>query len=144
MGFLDFLKSDNSQKEDGNASQSGGQSLAVSVSFTPLRLSALKDNSVQAIIKVRNATTESQLISVDLFAKKGDLIGFDSTCLSKKTEKRLETFAPGESKEFAVKVFGSHQTKPGTYSLVSVAYLHYQTYDKVVSKVQKSFPLRVA
>lgn len=143
MGFFDFLKGENTTQQEENTPV-GQAPLSVSVSFTPIRLSAHKESMVQAVLKVTNNTQEKQLVSLDMFAPKEHMIGFDTTCLSKKTEKKLETMEPRQTKEIAVKIYSSNQTKPGTYSLGIIGYVHYQTYDKVLSNVKKKVSLRVA
>ncbi len=143
MGFLDFLKGENTTQQEENAPV-GQAPLSISVSFTPIRLSAHKESMVQAVLKVTNNTQETQLVSLDVFAPKDHMIGFDTTCLSKKAEKKLETLEPRQTKEVTVKIYSSNQTKAGTYALGIMGYVHYQTYDKVLSTIKKKVALRVA
>jgi uncharacterized membrane protein len=115
----------------------------VSTSFLPLRLSAMKQNSVNLIVKLKNITDDPQLVSVDVSLPKGNLLGFDSTCINKAIEKKVGTMQAGATAEVSIPVFASNQTEAGDYELGLTAYAHYQDYSKVLASVKKRASLRV-
>ena len=115
----------------------------VSTSFLPLRLSAMKANSVNLVIKLINITKDRHLVSVDVSLPKSRLLGFDQTCINKAVEKRLGEIGPGESAEVSIPVWANNQTESGEYEMDVTAYAHYQDYNKVLASVKRKASLRV-
>jgi hypothetical protein len=151
MGFLESLIGD-----DGEEARKGSKvenvyvekkipqvPFRVSTSFLPVRLSAMKANSVNLIVKLRNITDDSHLVSVDVSLPKGKLVGFDATCINKAIEKRVGEVAAGQTKEVAIPIWANNQTEAGDYELELSAYAHYQDYNKVLASVKKRASLRV-
>lgn len=149
MGFLDSLLG--KEKDDASASKDAPEytpkvtaiPFKVSMSFSPLRMTANKSNSVIMLVKVTNLTNDSQMVSVDALLPRGRLIGFDPTCINKHTEKKIGTMTPGETKEVSIPVWGNNQTPSGVCPIGVRVYAHYQTYEKVLSYVKHRTSLRI-
>jgi len=149
MGFLDSLLG--KEKDDAPASKDEPAytpkvtaiPFKVSMSFSPLRLTANKSNSVIMLVKITNLTNDTQMVSADALLPKGRLIGFDPTCINKHIEKKVGDVAPGETKEVSIPVWGNNQTTPGVCPIGVRVYAHYQTYEKVLSYVKHRTSLRV-
>ena len=141
MGFLDFLMG----KEGGEiAAKETGAPFKVSLSFLPLRLSAMKKNSVNLVVKVTNLTNDEKMVSVDALLPPNSLVGFDQMCINKNIEKRLGKLNGRETKEVQVEIWANNQTKSGNYPVEVRAYSHYLNYNKVINYVKKNTMLRVA
>ncbi|MBI5222922.1 hypothetical protein HY990_00715 [Candidatus Micrarchaeota archaeon] len=141
MGFLDSLMGG----DDGPVIKSSAKSsfpLDVSLSFTPLRLCARRASSVELIVRIKNTSGESQLVSFDVSSPRGVMMGFDSACISKTIEKRVGEVKPGMAVEIPVSVWSNNQTKDGSYSLDVSFYCHYLDYDKVILQMRKSTSIR--
>ena len=115
----------------------------ISTSFLPLRMTAMKSNSVNLVVKLKNITDDPHLVSVDVSLPKGILLGFDSTCINKAIEKQVGDVGAGETKEVSIPIWANNQTEAGEYELEVSAYAHYQDYSKVLASVKKRASLRV-
>lgn len=115
---------------------------AVSLSFAPMRLSANRRHSVDLLVKVKNVSPETHLLSVDALLPKDALLGFDEACINKVTEKRVGEVKSGDSVEVPITIWGSNQTKEGNYGVGVTVYSHYMDYDKVLSYTKRSASLR--
>ncbi len=142
MGFLDSLLSGNEGKA-GVPAGSEENPLKLMVSFSPVRLAAMRENRISMLIKLTNLTDQEQMVSVDVLLPKNGLVGFEPTCINKHGEKKLGKVAAGETKEITIPIYGTNQTKPATYPFKVVAYVHYLDYDKVLNQVSKMGELRV-
>lgn len=139
MGFWDSIVG----SEQKPIQEKSGLIFNVSLSFSPLRLSANKRNSVHLLVKVKNLSSEQQLLSVDAFLPKDAMLGFDPAGINKVTEKRSGELKPGESVEVPIEIWANNQTKEGNYPIEVTVYSHYIGYDKVLSYLKKSASLRV-
>lgn len=128
---------------DQNNSPNNGAVFSISTKFLPLRLSANKEDSIDMLIKVKNISNDDQLVSVDIFVPKGELLGFDPTCIKKHHEKRVGNVKAGDSTEFNVTIWSNNQTKEGTYPIELMIYSHYLDYDKVLTSMRKMTSVRV-
>ena len=146
MGILDSFLNESKTDEGVLSDISDSTSIApfsVSMSFTPLRLSAMQANKVDLIVKVTNLMREKKLVSVDVAVPKNTLIGFDRTCLNKSVEKKAGELSPGESAEIAVPIWATNQTKSDEIPIEVTAFAHYQDYNKVLASVRKRTTLRI-
>jgi len=146
MGFFDSILGDDSKNAPAPASGDSGKStnpFNVQLSFSPLRLSASRKNSVQMLVRVKNISDESQLVSVDALLPKNCMLGFDQSCINKATEKRVGDLKAGASIDVPIEIFGANQTKEGNYGLEVTVYAHYIGYEKVIGYIKKNTSLRV-
>ena len=156
MGFLDSLLGDEDNREvrsfakkektgEEMQTQKGlpPVPLSVSSSFFPLRLSAMKSNSVNLIVKVKNIANENQLVSVDALVHNKGMLGFDPTGINKSVEKRVGNVAPGAVIEVAIPLWANNQTPAGDYEVSVQVFSHYQDYNKVFSKIKRATNVRV-
>ncbi len=139
MGFLDSLLG---KVEEPPAAISANP-FSISLSFSALRLSANQKNSVSLLVKVKNVSGKTQLISVDALLPQNCMLGFDQTCINKAIEKRAGELKPGESIEVPVEIWGNNQTKPGNYPVDITVFSHYIGYEKVLGYMKKKTSLRV-
>jgi uncharacterized membrane protein len=140
MGFLDSLIGTQKVSEEVRKSVAP---LRVSINFTPFRLAAMRDGSVNLIVRITNTTKDVQLVSFEVLLPKQEMIGFDPTALNKYIEKKVGEIAPNETKEVAVTIWGTNQTKANNYPVEVTVYSHYLNYDKVINYVKKKAILRV-
>lgn len=144
MGFLDSILGESTKTaQDQGETKVLAKPFKIATSFTPLRLSANKKNSVNLIVKVTNLSNDPQLVSVDVALPKSRLLGFEPTCINKACEKRVGTIQAGETTEVAVPVWGNNQTQQGSYPMEVTVYAHYQDYKKVLNYMKKLASLRV-
>jgi len=141
MGFLDSILGE--EQKPMQAEKKSVNPFNVSLKFTPLRLSAMRRNSVDLQVKVKNTSPETHLVSVDALLPRNAMIGFDEACINKGVEKRAGELKPGESIDVPIRIYGNNQTKEGNYPIEVTIYSHYIGYDKVLSYTKKSTSLRV-
>ena len=141
MGFWDSILGDEKSGEELSENKSTNP-FAVSLAFSPLRLSASQRSSVDLVVRVKNISPETHLLSVDALLPKDALLGFDEACINKATEKRVGELKAGDSIEVPITIWGNNQTKEGRYGVGITVYSHYIGYDKVLSYTKKSAHLR--
>jgi len=145
MGFIDWLSGGEKGKEEAKAVQ--GKILAkpfrISMSFTPLRLSSRKSNSVNLNITLTNVTKDPQLVSVDVMLPKNAYMGFEPSCINKVFEKRLGEIPSGQTVTVAVPIWGGTQTTPDDHEINITAYAHYIGYEKVLTYMTTKTKLRI-
>lgn len=141
MGFWDSIVGSDNKSEVSDEKKSGNP-LNVTVSFSPLRLSAMGKSSVSLSVKVKNVSGSPQLVSVDALLPKEAMLGFDPACINKAAEKRVGEIKPGDSVEASMTIWSSNQTKEGNYPIEVTVYSHYIGFDKVLSYVKKSTSIR--
>ena len=139
MGLLDDLLGGKKENEE----NIGNVPFKVWLSFSPVRLAAMKDNKVNMIVKITNTSGENQLVSIDIILPKKDLIGFEPTCMKKHEEKKIGELKADETKEVVVQIHGTNQTKEGNYQINIAVYSHYMDYSKVLKSIKKSATIRV-
>ncbi len=142
MSFLDSLMKNTDERQD-DFGGSPSNPFKVAMSFSPLRLAAMKDNKVNLVIRITNISGDSQLVSVDVMLPRGQLLGFDPTCINKAMEKKLGQLRPNESTEVMLPIWGNNQTKEGSYPIDVTVFSHYLDYNKVLHSVKKSTMLRI-
>ncbi|MBI5046372.1 hypothetical protein HZC07_01430 [Candidatus Micrarchaeota archaeon] len=143
MGLLDSILG-SEKKETTMATGSSMNPFSVTVSFSPLRLSANKKNTVHMVVKIKNISGENQLVSVDALLPRDCMLGFDQAGINKVVEKKMGDVGAGENIDIPIEVWANNQTKAGSYPIEVRVYAHYIGYDKVVSHIKKSAALRVA
>ncbi len=141
MGFWDSLVGEDEPAEQ-QTSKKSTNPFSVSLKFAPLRLSAMQKNSVDLLVKVKNNSPETHLVSVDALLPRNAMMGFDEACINKGMEKRAGELKSGESVVIPIRVWANNQTRSGTYPIDVTIYSHYIGYDKVLSYVKKSTSLR--
>ena len=105
MGFLDSLLTSKEAGNDEAVNDAGN--IKFVLRFSPLRLAALKDNKVNLVVTLTNDSNQPQLISLDALLPRNQLVGFDTTCISKHTEKKLGELKSGESTEVVLPIFAN-------------------------------------
>ncbi len=145
MGFWDsIIGSDEKPQEQGSSgsSKKSTNPFNVSLKFTPLRLTAMKKNSVDLVVKVKNVSPETHLVSADALLPKNTMVGFDEACINKGAEKRVGELKAGDSIDIPIRIWANNQTKASNYNIDVTVYSHYIGYDKVLSYTKKSISLR--
>ena len=142
MGFLDSLLGGRDSPAP-ETPKSSGDVFAFSVTFSPVRLTAMQGGKINMIVRLTNISNEEQMASVDVLLSRAALIGFEPAAINKHTEKKLGKIQPGASMEVAIPIYSTNQTKAGNYPFKVVAYAHYLDYDKVMSQKDKKGEIRV-
>ncbi len=142
MGFWISIRGGEKSDDEEPTDKKSLNPFAVSLSFAPMRLSANKRHSVDLMVKVKNVSPETHLLSVDALLPKDAMLGFDEACINKATEKRMGEIKSGDSVEVPITIWGNNQTKEGNYGVGVTVYSHYIDYDKVLSYTKKSASLR--
>jgi len=142
MGFWDSILGSDQQTEDKPQGKPTSNPFAVSVSFSPLRLSANNQSSVNLLVKIKNVSNSPQLVSVDALLPRNAMVGFDPACINKAAEKRMGEMKPGDTIEAHIQIWSNSQTKEGNYPIEVTVFSHYIGYEKVLSYIKKSTSLR--
>lgn len=150
MGLLDDILGPEKKayKEKGTATlppnlRETQSPISMSIRFLPLRLAAKKDNRIDMIVKITNESAEKQLLSFEASLPQKEMLGFESTVIHKQAEKKLGMIEAKASTEFSVPIYGTTQTKAGSYTVNVTAYMHYVDYNKVINYVKRPVSLRV-
>lgn len=137
MGLIDELFG----KKEVDEALKTGSPFKMKLSFSPLRVTARKNNSADLVIEFQNITKEALLVSLVVSTKSG--LGLDSMGLNKAREMRVGYMKDGEEKTVRVPIYGSTNTAPGTYAVDVSIMAHYRDYGHVLNSVRKSMELRV-
>ena len=95
----------------------------ITLSFTPLRLSAYKKNPVTLIVKITNNLDKEQLVSVDALLPSNSMLGFDGIGVNKINETKVGKIMPGEKKEARIETLSRRAV------FHTVNWLHYNPND---------------
>lgn len=143
MGFWDsILGEEGAAEETPQGARKSTNPFNVSLKFTPLRLTAMKKNSVDLMVRVKNVSPETHLVSVDALLPRNSMVGFDEACINKGLERRAGELKSGSSVDIPVRIWANNQTKEGNYPIDVTVYSHYIGYDKVLSYTKKNTSLR--
>lgn len=146
MGFWDSIMGNEKAPEAarGPSDEKSSNPFSVSVNFSPLRLSANNKSSVNLLVKIKNVSRSTHLVSVDALLPKDAMIGFDPACINKAAEKRIGELKAGAEMEVPITIWSNNQTREGNYGVEVTVFSHYIGYDKVLSYIKKSTTLRAA
>lgn len=142
MGFWDSVLGSDKKTEEKPQGKATSNPFTVSLSFSPLRLSANARSSVNLMVKIKNISNSPQLVSVDALLPRKGMIGFDPACINKAAEKRMGELKPGEVTEAHIPVWSNTQTQQGSFPVEVTVFSHYIGYEKVLSYIKKNTSLR--
>lgn len=119
----------------------GGIPFKLKLNFRPLRLTSRKNNTVELVADIQNATKETVLTSMVVRVPSG--LGLDAIGLNRERELRIGHLKDGEEKTLSVTISGTTNTAPGDYKVDVIVMAHYRDYGHVLNAERKSLDLRV-
>jgi len=135
MGILDNLMG--KKEEPARA----GLPFNVSTALRPVRLNARKENCLELLVTVANASNEPLMMSVNVEVPKP--LGFENVGLTKIKEIRIGELAAQKEKTVSFSVCANSQTPAGVYSALLTVSQHYRDYSHVLNYAKKSVEVRV-
>ncbi|MFA6214739.1 MAG: hypothetical protein WC717_05685 [Candidatus Micrarchaeia archaeon] len=135
MGILDGLMG----KKEAPARE--GLPFNVSTSLRPVRLNARKENCLELLATVSNASDAPLMISLSLEVPKS--LGFENLGIARIKEIRIGELAAQKERTIGFSVCANPQTPPGTYSAQLTVSQHYRDYSHVLNYAKKSVEVRV-
>ncbi len=136
MGFLDGIFGKGKE-----APVRAGLPFNVSTALRPVRLNARKDNSLELLVSVKNATEQPVMASVCVEIPRA--LGFDGLGITKIKEIRMGELAGQAEKTVSFSICASSQTPAGTYSAVVTVNHHYRDYAHILNYAKKNVEIRV-
>lgn len=136
MGILDIFG-----KRDVRAELTKKIPYGLTLSFTPYRLKAHKNEFVNLKIYIKNLTEETLLTSIVINLPKK--LGFDRAGINHVREIRLGYMSADEEREIDVPIWGNSSTEDGEYPITLTAYCHYRDYAHILNSEKKKLILRV-
>ena len=134
MGILDGLI----RKKEEPARE--GLPFNVSTSLRPVRLNARKENCLELLVTVANASDAPLMMSVNIEVPKS--LGFENLGITKIKEIRVGELAAQKEKTVSFSICANSQTPPGTYSALLTVSQHYRDYSHVLNYAKKSVEVR--
>ena len=134
MGFLDNLMG---KKEEPSRA---GLAFNVSTALRPVRLNARKENCLELLVTIKNASDEPIMTSASVEIPKS--LGFENLGITKIKEIRMGDIAPQKEKTVSFTLCASSQTAPGTYSVLLTVNHHYKDYQHVQNYARKTVEVR--
>ncbi|MCX8175461.1 MAG: hypothetical protein N3E51_04625 [Candidatus Micrarchaeota archaeon] len=134
MGFLDGLFG----KQE--APEKAGLPFSIKTSLRPVRLNARRENCIELLVSVQNTSSAPVLVSIQ--AELPRALGFENVALAKIKEIRVGQLEPGKEKTVSFSLCASHQTAPGTYSVLVTVSQHYRDYSHILNYAKKSVEVR--
>ena len=113
----------------------------VSTALRPVRLNARKENCLEVLVTIKNATDAPVMASVTAEVPKS--LGFENLGITKIKEIRIGELAPQKEKTVSFSLCSNVQTPPGVYSALLTVNHHYKDYQHVVNYAKKSVEVRV-
>ena len=134
MGFLDGLM--------GKKAEPARQGLPFNVStvLRPVRLSARKENCLELLVTITNASGEPFMASASVEVPRA--LGFENVGMTKIKEIRMGELPPQKEKTISFSICANSQTAPGTYSALLTVSQHYRDYSHVLNYAKKSVEVR--
>jgi len=113
----------------------------VSTSLRPVRLNARKENSLELLVTVANASDAPLMMSVGVEVPKP--LGFENVSIAKIKEVRIGELPAQKEKTVSFSICANSQTPAGTYSAQLTVSQHYRDYSHVLNYAKKSVEVRV-
>ena len=135
MGILDNLMG----KKEAPARE--GLPFNVSTSLRPVRLNARKENCLELLVTVANASDAPLMMSMAVEVPKP--LGFENVSIAKIKEIRIGELAAQAEKTVSFSLCANSQTPAGTYSALLTVSQHYRDYSHVLNYAKKSVEVRV-
>ena len=135
MGILDNLMG---KKEE---PARVGLPFNVSTALRPVRLNARKENCLELLVTVANASDAPLMMSVNIEVPKS--LGFENLGITKIKEIRIGELPAQTEKTVSFSICASSQTPAGTYSALLTVSQHYRDYSHVLNYAKKSVEVRV-
>jgi len=136
MGFLDGIFG-----KAAEAPARQGLPFNISTALRPVRLNARKDNSLELLVSVKNATEQPVMASVCVEIPRA--LGFDGLGITRIKEIRLGDLEAQKEKTVSFSICANSQTPPGTYSAVLTVNHHYRDYAHILNYAKKNAEIRV-
>lgn len=134
MGFLDDLMG---KKEPARA----GLPFNVSTALRPVRLNARKENCLELLVTITNATDKPFMASASVEVPRA--LGFENVGMTKIKEIRMGELPAQKEKTVSFSICANSQTAPGTYSALLTVSQHYRDYSHVLNYAKKNVEIRV-
>ena len=135
MGILDGLMG---KKEEPSRV---GLPFNVSTSLRPVRLNARKENCLELLVAVANASDAPLMMSVSIEVPKS--LGFENLGITRIKEIRIGELPAQKEKTVGFSICANSQTPSGTYSALLTVSQHYRDYSHVLNYAKKSVEVRV-
>jgi hypothetical protein len=135
MGILDNLMG--KKEEPARA----GLPFNVSTSLRPVRLNARKENCLELLVTVANASELPIMMSLNVEVPKS--LGFENLGITKIKEIRIGELPAQKEKTVSFSLCANSQTPAGVYSALLTVSQHYRDYSHVQNYAKKSVEVRV-
>lgn len=135
MGFLDGIIGN---KE---APVKAGLPFNISTALRPVRLNARKENCLELLVTIKNATDQPVMASATVEVPRS--LGFENLGITKIKEIRIGELAGNSEKTVSFSICANPQTPAGTYSLLLSVNQHYRDYGHILNYAKKTVEVRV-
>ncbi len=113
----------------------------VSTALRPVRLNARKENCLEVLVTIKNASDAPVMASVTAEVPKS--LGFENLGITKIKEIRLGEIPAQKEKTISFSVCATSQTPAGTYSVLLGVNQHYRDYSHILNYARKTVEIRV-
>ena len=135
MGILDSLMGKKAEPAK------AGLRFNFSTALRPVRLSARKENCLELLVTITNASESPFMVSAS--AEVPRALGFENVGMTKIKEIRIGELPAQKEKTVSFSICANSQTAPGTYSVLLSVNQHYRDYSHVENYARKSVEIRV-
>jgi hypothetical protein len=112
----------------------------VATSLRPVRLNARKENCLELLVTITNASDKSFLASASLEVPRA--LGFENVGMAKIKEIRMGELPAQKGKTVSFSICANSQTPAGTYSALLTVSQHYRDYSHVLNYARKTVEVR--
>jgi hypothetical protein len=126
--------------KDNEAPVRAGLPFNVSTALRPVRLSARKENCLEVLVTIKNASDAPVMASVTAEVPKS--LGFENLGITRIKEIRLGEIPAQKEKTVSFSVCASSQTPAGTYSVLLSVNQHYRDYSHILNYAKKTVEVR--
>ncbi|MEM2137888.1 MAG: hypothetical protein QW568_02270 [Candidatus Anstonellaceae archaeon] len=134
MGLLDNLIG---KKEE---PVRAGLPFNISTALRPVRLNARKENCLEVLVTISNASDSAIMVSATAEVPKS--LGFENLGITKIKEIRMGNVEPQKEKTISFSVCATSQTPPGTYAVLLTVNHHYRDYSHILNYAKKTVEIR--
>jgi hypothetical protein len=113
----------------------------VSTALRPVRLNARKENCLELLVTVANASDQPLMMSLNVEVPKS--LGFENLGITKIKEIRIGELPAQKEKTVGFSICANSQTPSGVYSVLLTVSQHYRDYSHVQNYAKKGVEVRV-
>lgn len=115
--------------------------LEIRTTFTPFKMKLNRREPVVLSVEIKNTGTEPEIVSIEL--NLGQQFSLEKSGFKNSDAARMPKFMPGEKKKLYFDIWAKQSARPGEQPIRFLATEHYQGFNYVKKKYDKTLKIAV-